>query len=124
MSHYSSVKTQINDLGALAAAAKEMGFGFLENARPRGYSTGAVCDVVVKLKGKYDVGFVKQADGTYAMTCDWYMGYVQKEIGENGGLFMQNYAYQKISREAGARGYSVQRNLEKDGKIKMRIVGL
>jgi hypothetical protein len=123
MSHYSSVKTQINDLGALAAAAKEMGFGFLENARPRGYSTGVQCDAVIKLPGSYDVGFQKQEDGSYNMVCDWYTGAVEKAIGQNGGLLMQNYAYQKISCEAGARGYTVQRRLEQDGKMRVQIGG-
>jgi hypothetical protein len=118
------VQTQINDLGALHDAANELGLGFQEHAGVRGYyGLGDQCDVVLKLKGPYDVGFTKQADGTYQMTCDWWSGHVEKEIGSKGGKLLQSYAYHKIAREAGQRGYSVQKSMEKDGKMRVRIIG-
>lgn len=124
MSHFLQVKTQINDLGALHDAADELGLGFQEHTAVRGYyGTGDQCDVVLKLKGPYDVGFNKQEDGTYQMVCDWWSGHVEKEIGKNGGKLLQSYAYHKIAREAGQHGYTCQNTMEKDGKLKVKISG-
>jgi hypothetical protein len=124
MSHFVKVQTQINDLAALKMAAVEMGFKVEENASIRGYyGLGQTCELVVKLKGRYDVGFNKQEDGTYGMVCDWFAGYVEEEIGKNGGQLLQGYTYQKVAKEAGQRGYTVQKSMEKDGKMKIRVGG-
>lgn len=124
MSHFMKVKTHVNDLVALKDAAKDLGLGFAEHAGARGYGCQvSQCDAVVKLKGPYDVGFNKQQDGNFEMTCDWWQGHVEKEIGKNGGSLMQAYAYNKVAREAGKRGYTTQKTMEKDGKLRVTVGG-
>lgn len=90
MSHTSVLKTiKIVNIDALRAAAeylKEQGVNceLVENAKPRMYydNQHGKCDYVLKLKDcVYDVGFDKQADGSYAPVFDSWGQHLQKQIG-------------------------------------------
>lgn len=90
MSHTTVLKTiQIRNIDALRESVlylKEQGVNceLIENAVPRMYydNQHAKCDYVLKLTDAiYDVGFAKQADGTYLPVFDSYAGHIQKQIG-------------------------------------------
>lgn len=56
----------------------------LENAKPRMYydNQHSKCDYVLSLKDSaYDIGFDKQADGSYVPVFDSWNNYIQKEVG-------------------------------------------
>lgn len=71
-------------------------------------------ELVLKLKGRYDVGLDKQTDGTYALAFDVWGGDIHKELGNNAangngtvGKFLQSYAKFAAINAATAKGYSV-----------------
>ena len=124
MSHFTTISTQIKDIEALRSACRELGFTLLQNADARGYYENKTHgDYVVQLKGPYDVAVNQQPDGTYGLTCDWYAGHVEQEVGANYGKLLQLYAVHKARREARKKGHAVHRQHQKDGSIKLTIGG-
>jgi hypothetical protein len=82
VSHFTEIKTQINDIAALRLACKELGLALLQNAEARGYYENRTKgDYVIKLKGPYDIDLNKQKDGTFGLTADLWQGHVEKEVG-------------------------------------------
>jgi len=125
MSHFTTITTQIKDITALRSAVDELGLALLENGEARGYSANKIKgDYVIRLKGPYDIAVNKQPDGNYGLTCDWWEGYVEKEVGKNYGKLLQLYGVYKATAEARRRGHLVQRKQQKDGAIKLIIGGV
>ena len=125
MSHFTTIKTQIRDIGALREACGELGLELLQNAEARGYGSNRQrAEFVIRLKGPYDVALTRRIDGTYGLSTDWWDGHVEKEVGSNYGRLLQLYATHKTAREARKRGLSVQRAQRADGSIKLVIGGL
>lgn len=90
MSHTTTLKTvNINDTQALEDAVafmKERGLKatLLRDTTPRMYYDNQYgkCDYVLRLdNSKYDIGFAKQADGSYAPVFDSWAGELQRVIG-------------------------------------------
>jgi hypothetical protein len=125
MSHFTTIKTQIKDIDALRGACAELGFTVTANATARGYSEQTrKGDYVIKLNGPYDVALDKQADGSYGLTTDWWLGHVEKEVGPNFGKLLQLYGVHKASMEARKKGLSVLRRAKADGSIKLIVMGV
>ena len=123
MSHFTTIKTQIKDVAALKSALQEMGVPLLQNTAARGYMNNEIQDdYVIKLKGPYDVALKKQPNGTYELTCDWWNGHVEKEVGKEYGKLLQLYAIHKATQEARKKGYSAQRKLQTNGTIKLTLI--
>lgn len=90
MSHTSVLKTiKITNISALQQAVEYLqnqgvNCSLVENAKPRMYydNQHGKCDYVLKLTDcVYDVGFDKQADGSYAPVFDSWGQHLQKQIG-------------------------------------------
>lgn len=90
MSHTTTLKgVKISDVAALQDAVnflKERGLKaeLIKDAVPRMYYANQYgkCDYVLRLTNSpYDIGFSKQADGSYAPVFDSWAGHLQKEIG-------------------------------------------
>ena len=125
MSHFTTIQTQVRDLDALADACRELGVELIRQGTARGYSGNArKGDAVIRLKGPYDIAANRQGDGAYELTCDWWNGHVEKEVGKDYGRLLQLYGVYKASREARKRGYTVRRQSLKDGSIKLAIGGV
>ena len=125
MSHFTEIQTQIKDMEALREACRELGLSLLENAEARGYGSARQRgELVIRLKGPYDVALHRQHDGSYGLSTDWWDGHVEKEVGTNYGRLLQLYAVHKTAREARKRGLYVQRTQRTDGSIKLTIGGL
>ena len=125
MSHFTTIQTQVRDIEALRAACAELGLGLCENGQARGYNDNRVPgEVVIRLKGPYDIALNRQADGSYGMTADWWNGHVEREVGANYGRLLQLYGVHKATREARHKGYSVRRQPLTDGSIKLCIEGV
>ncbi len=131
MSHFTKVQTQIKDLQALRQACTEMGLELLEakegeKVNCRGYNTWG-CDAVVRLKGRYDVGLNRTAEGFgawvagYEITADYWQGYVEKEVGKNCGLLLQRYGVVKAETEARKQGLSAFRRYLQGGTIQLTL---
>ena len=125
MSHFATVETQVRDIGALRAACTELGLVLAENAVARGYGSNTVKgDLVIRLKGPYDIAVIKQDDGNYGLTTDWWGGHVETEVGKDYGRLLQLYAVHKAQIEARKKGLTCRRQSLGDGSVKLVIGGL
>lgn len=119
MSHYTTIQTQIKNLDALRAACAELQLPLVPKAMARGYAQPIQGEHVIQLKGPYDIAVNRQPDGTYALTTDWWLGHVEKEVGSGFGRLLQLYGVHQATITARKRGYSVQRNPQPNGAIKL-----
>ena len=125
MSHFTTIKTQIKDLEALRAACGELGLALLEKTNARGYGgTTRRGDHVIRLKGPFDIAVNQQPDATFGLTTDWWNGHVEKEVGPAYGRLLQLYGVHKASREARRKGLSVLRQPQRNGAIKLILIGV
>ncbi len=125
MSHFATVETQVRDAAALKNACAELGLQVLENAEARGYGVNKQHgDLVIRLKGPYDIAVNKQPDGNYGLTTDWWGGHVETEVGKDYGRLLQLYAVHKAQIEARKKGLTCRRSALADGSVKLTIGGL
>ncbi len=125
MSHFTTIQTQIRDISALRAACHELGLTIAPNAQARGYGSQRIKgDLVIRLNGPYDIAVNEQQDGSFGLTCDWWGGHVEKEVGKAYGKLLQLYGVHKAQAEARRKGYTTRRQTLKDGAIKLTIGGV
>ncbi len=129
MSHFTKCALKVTNLVALKRALAEMGLTFSEaevgqHVYVRGYKGAKEnADVVVNM-GKYDIGFVKQEDGTYQMVADWWgievTGHgTQEEFEEKVN---QQYAYQRVVIACEEQGYTMEETkTEETGTISVTL---
>lgn len=131
MSHTTTIRSvKVTDLDALRKAVADLknsgvDCDLVENAQPRMYfgNQSGKCEYMLRLnKGRYDVGFQKQKDGSYAPIFDEYQNYVGSQIGAKCALpttaegraqhqigqLMQGYAKHAAINAATQRGYVVE----------------
>jgi Protein of unknown function (DUF1257) len=132
MSHLATVATTIKDIRALKEAAKALGLELKTGGRVRGYGGTLFeeIDYMIKLPGPFDLGFRKQADGTYAMECDdglmqgWYGSEAgMAKIGRNAGALKQQYALAILQAEARRKGRQVQTQKMPNGSLRVVMSG-
>ena len=147
MSHTTTVNNvAINDIGALQAAVAELKANgvaceMLENQLPRAYYSNQAgmetpADYVLRLNNsRYDVGFYKNAEGTYEPRCDLWGGDIAKQIGVTQregigreqaalGKLFNLYSTHAVMRKANQQGYRVQRTNKEDGSVQLQITGV
>jgi hypothetical protein len=125
VSHFTTVQTQVHDIAALRNACQELGVELIEHGEARGYgSNKRKGDIVVRLKGPYDIAGTRQADGSYELTTDWWGKHVEREVGKGFGKLLQFYGVCKTQAEAKRKGYTTRRQSLKDGSIKITIGGV
>lgn len=127
MSHFTKVATKINDLVALRKALDQLGWKYkyseqgVEVRGWRGQTTKA--EIAVDM-GKYDVGVVKQADGTYALEADWWGVETTRGLKEEEVVKELNakYAYQRVVAAVEEQGYTIDQNaVQADGTVKLTV---
>jgi isochorismate hydrolase len=127
VSHFTKVATKINDLVALRKALDQLGWKY-QHAEAgvdvrgwRGQTSKA--EIAIDM-GKYDVGVVKQADGTYALEADWWGVETTRGLKEEEVVKELNakYAYQRVVAAVEAEGYSIDQNaVQADGTVKLTV---
>ena len=126
MSHFTTIKTQIRDLEALADACSELDAKLVTNTECRGFAgMTRHAPSVIKLNGPYDIAVEpsESKDGSYGLTTDWWDGHVAREVGIGYGRLLQSYGIHKTMREARLRGLRSTRKLESDGSILLTLEG-
>ncbi len=74
--------------------------------------------------GKYDIGVVKNEDGTYGLQADWWgvettIAKTEQEIVEE---INKEYAYQKVVMACESQGYRIdEQAVAEDGSIKLSV---
>jgi hypothetical protein len=124
MSHFTTIKTEIRDLAALADACADLDLKLVPSTICRGYG-GAVrkADHVIRLKGPYDIALDPMEGGRYGFSADWWAGHVEKEVGPGFGRLLQSYGVHKTLREARMRGLRTSRQMTEDGTILLTLEG-
>ena len=120
MSHVSTVKTAIKDLGILKQALKDLGLGFYEGQKITGQylGSGQKVDLVIDNKGDRNVGMTKDSDGNFSFVGDFYaVKSGKKNFTEN---IIQKYTVLKLRNELrkfGAQGISEM--VQENGEVKL-----
>src|SRR5436189_6258480 len=103
MSHFTTVATKISNLVALKRALEKLKWKYAEDTEEqrvevRGWKGQKInADLSINM-GKYDIGVVKQEDGTYTLVADWWgievtTGKTEQEVAEE---LNREYAYQQV----------------------------
>ena len=74
-------------------------------------------------KAPYDIAVNKQPGGTFGLTTDCWQGHVEQQAGPNFGRLLQLYGVHKTTAEARKKGYSVLRQPQRNGTIKLVLLG-
>ena len=126
MSHFTTIQTQVRDLGALQSACLDLELRLVPNTMCRGYAgVTRLAEHVIKLKGPYDIAVdpSPENDGSYPLTADQWDGHVAREVGVGYGRLLQSYGVHKTIKEAAARGLRSTRRVESDGSILLTLEG-
>ncbi|HEY7957484.1 MAG: DUF1257 domain-containing protein [Polyangia bacterium] len=127
MSHFTKVATKINDLVALKKALDQLGWKYThaeEGVVVRGYRGQTMKAEIAIDMGKYDVGVVKQEDGTYSLEADWWgvettNGLKEEEVAKEVNA---KYAYQRVVAAVEEQGYTIDSNaVQADGTVKLSV---
>ncbi len=127
MSHFTKCDLKMTNLDALKRALEDMELGFVEAAEGqtvsvRGYR-GQTLDASLKIDmGTYDIGVVKNGDGTLDLVADWWGVETTKGVSEEEmkTRLRQRYAYHNVLMACEAKGYTVEEEVnQEDGSIQL-----
>jgi hypothetical protein len=127
MSHFTKVATKINDLVALRKALDQLGWKYKHaeaGVEVRGWRGQTMKAEMAIDMGKYDVGVVKQEDGTYSLEADWWGVETTRGLKEEEVVKELNakYAYQRVVAAVEEQGYTIDQNaVQKDGTVKLTV---
>ena len=129
MSHFTKCELKMTNLQALVAALEDLELSYSQaeqgqSVTVRGWR-GQELDAAISIDmGKYDIGVVANADGTYDLTADWWGVETTKGVSEEEfkNRLSQRYQYHNVKQACEAKGYSVEEELnEEDGSIQLVV---
>jgi hypothetical protein len=123
MSHFSTIKTQITDADILIQSLQDLGFTVQASSQVRGHNGLRLqADVVAVLPGHYDLGWTKNADGTYDLVADLWGVAKQHNQQQLLDAINQKYAVNKTIGEIKRLGYNLSKHtVQADGTIKLIV---
>ena len=120
MSHIIKLSTEVKDLECARKAIESLCkvIEVRENDYYKGYSMSQgkadlmsqeKADLIFKIEGcPYEIGLIKNADGTYRIAYDPYQGHIEKHIGKDAFRLKQEYSYQKLMKEIRKRNLNAR----------------
>ncbi|MBI4938022.1 MAG: DUF1257 domain-containing protein [Nitrosomonadales bacterium] len=127
MSHFSQVQTVIRDQALLGEALRQLQFNFQsgEEMTINGYQGNTEQGVVVIKTGcRYDIGFQRQADGSFAVCADWWGIEFNTPIRQETFLQSLNrtYAHLAVKRQVLEQGLIIeQERILPNGEIELVV---
>lgn len=123
MSHFSKLRVKITDREALIEELKAHQIGQVMDAGGtcRGYQgQGARVDILVRLGGAYDIGFVEDSGG-FECVADWYGIRIPQanSLEEFTSFLNQRYGVAVSKRELKAKGFSVAEEKLPNGTVRV-----
>jgi Protein of unknown function (DUF1257) len=126
MSHFTELKTKLNDRNVLKKALTALGFTLVEDSHPvqvRGFFGSSVeAEFKILTDTHYDIGFVK-AEGGYEIVGDWdllpQVSGIEKESFSK--KLKREYAKVAITELAKSGGYELDSVESEDGSIEMVV---
>lgn len=111
----------VKDLPALKEACRALGATFIEGqTNHRAYSrAGGKCDHAISHPAcKYEVGVIRQQDGSYTFSADeWSSGGIRGVFGEGLGKLKQQYAATRSTRVMRRNGWRVKQTQDEAGRL-------
>ncbi|MDJ0727788.1 MAG: DUF1257 domain-containing protein [Prochloraceae cyanobacterium] len=105
MSHFSTLRTKINDAEILKASLRDLGITVKTNADVRGYNGQRVrSDIVAVLEGEYDLGWSCNSDGSFDLIADLWGVAKKHNQTELINSINQKYAVNKTLAEVKQQG--------------------
>jgi len=129
MSHFTKCELKMTNLQAIKKALEDLEYEFTvaeagQAVRVRGWR-GQELDAAMSVNmGKYDIGVVGNADGTYDLTADWWGVETTKGVSEEEfkNKLSQRYQYHNVLQACEAKGYTVEEEVdEEDGSIQLVV---
>lgn len=129
MSHFTKCALKMTNLAALKKALADLQLKFTEatenqTVTVRGYRGDTLQAAMSIDMGRYDIGVVANADGTYDLTADWWGVETTKGVSEEEfqHALSQKYQYHNVKQACEDKGYSVEEELnEEDGSIRLVV---
>lgn len=80
MSHWFTIKTRLQSESAIKKAGNKLGFMVVHNQNCRGFRENKTkCDLVLKLPGSYDLGFLR-IEGGFDVVADFWQDHISKYL--------------------------------------------
>lgn len=127
MSHFTTVATKINNIACLLKALNALKLKYThseQGVEVRGWrGQKSQAEVSINM-GRYDIGVVKNEDGTYGLQADWWgvetsVGKTEQELVDE---INREYAYQTVVVACEEQGYKIEEhNVAEDGTIKLSV---
>jgi hypothetical protein len=129
MSHFTKCALKMTNLAAIKKALADMELKYTEatenqTATVRGYRGDSLQAAISIDMGRYDIGVVASADGTYDLTADWWGVETTKGVSEEEfqHALSQRYQYHNVKQACEEKGYSLEEELnEEDGSIRLVV---
>ena len=129
MSHFTKCALKLKNLAAIKKALADLQLKFEEaeehqSVLVRGYRGDTIKAKIKVDMGRYDIGVIENADGTYELVADWWgvettKGVSEEEFQEQLG---QRYQYHNVKQACEDKGYAVEEEVnEEDGSIRLVV---
>jgi Protein of unknown function (DUF1257) len=121
MSHFTTIKVQIENGEILQQALQELGYKVERNTMVRGYKGNKIeSEYVVRQINGYDLGFRKQG-ASYELIADFWGAQIDEQAFVNA--VTQKYAHRSLMAAAQAQGFAIeQEEVLPDGTVRV-VVG-
>ncbi|NKB17930.1 MAG: DUF1257 domain-containing protein [Pseudanabaena sp. CRU_2_10] len=121
MSHFTTIKVQIENGEILQQALQELGYQVERNTMVRGYKGNKVkAEYVIRQINGYDLGFRKQGE-SYELIADFWGTQVDQQAFINA--VTQKYAHRSLMTTVQAQGFAIeQEETLPDGTVRV-VVG-
>ena len=127
MSHFTTVATKINNIACLLKALDKLKLKYTqaeEGVVVKGWrGQTSLAEISIHM-GRYDIGVVKNEDGTYGLQADWWgiettVGKTEQEMVDE---LNREYAYQKVLIACENQGYRIEeQQVAEDGTVKLSV---
>ena len=129
MSHFTKCELKMTNLQALKKALEELQLQFQEAEEGQGVVVRGYRGDSLKARmsidmGKYDVGVIANAEGSYDLTADWWGVETTKGVSEAEfkDQLYQKYQYHNVKMACEEKGYAVEEEVnEEDGSIRLVV---
>jgi hypothetical protein len=121
MSHFTSIRVQIENGEILLEALKDLGYKVEQNAMVRGYQGNkAKADYVIRQSNGYDLGF-RKVGASYELVADFWGARIDQQAFI--GAVTQKYAHKALLVNAQAQGFAIEQSeILPDGTVRV-VVG-
>ena len=105
MSHFSTLRTKISNAEILTSSLRDLGIEVKTDADVRGYNGQRLrADIVAVLEGEYDLGWSRNADGSFDLIADLWGVAKKHNQTELINSINQKYAVNQTLNEVKQRG--------------------